>query len=813
MCASLFTIIAVATAAMGARINTSRIAARQSSDPFDISNSQFPGTCQFYLDTVASFAGESVYSGNSANDGYTPFSQYDCYDQTIDARCDDTQTSTLDWSGDATWVWNKAMDSTTDPYRYNVIWFMQLIGNSDDLFHECDDDPSAFDIAEFDTTPLNLQPDCITFGKWCRAWAGHVTTGTTIAIHGQEYSVEDAFLKLSSNRIKIDFMNEDISMSWLRQKLTLAHQMDIADQFATLTGGGGNCITDQHYCLDAHAILYEGANGHWSPHFSNQNIKEIVECTFTYETETSDTCGSIAARNSMSLSVFQSMNPTVSCGNDLPLPANQLVCVPGDSSESSTPPCLFSYTLQNGDTCDRVAQLFGLSPTDRLLMNPTLDCADTSAYVGQSLCLENASMGGPGKNVVRQIVPSSACSATALVSVNQTCVEVSSAYKVSVSQLGAMNTGMNCWNLGVGNQICVAIFTTTSTLLSAPATSTSTSTFTTATVALSTTADITTPSAVSTQDSTSQVATTTATAAQTVAPQTTQDVQAPPATATAQALPITQAIQAPPATQAAPASPKPPPASPPSNAGPPNPNDPFAFSNSQFPGQCSFYLDTVKSFAGKSVYSQNTANNGYTPFSQYNCYDNSINPRCDDTQTSMLDWSGDATWVWNKGIDSSTDPYRYNVIWFMQLIGDSDDLFHECDDNPSAFSLGNFGSTPLNLRPNCISFGKWCRAWAGFVSSGSSINIQGTSYSVEQAFLKLSSNRIKIDFKDETVDQSYLRSSVSLSEQQNIANQFATATGGGGNCITDQHYCMECNGDSNHCSVAQGCLFYSGYCP
>ncbi|KAJ3074301.1 hypothetical protein HDU98_011565 [Podochytrium sp. JEL0797] len=361
------------------------------------------------------------------------------------------------------------------------------------------------------------------------------------------------------------------------------------------------------------AILYEGARGHWNNRFSNGNIQQVLGCTFTYVTKGGDTCGSIAAEYNMAVEVFQSMNPTVSCGTNLQLPANQLMCAPDGSFSAGSSPNIPSST----------------SPT--------------------------------------------------------------------------------------------------------------------------------TPR---------------------------------PTSATASGPLATSVIK-----------------------GPPNPKDRFAFSNSQFPGQCSFYLDTVKSFAGKSVYSQNTANNGYTPFSQYNCYDNSINPRCDDTQTSMLDWSGDATWVWNKVIDSTTDPYRYNVIWFMQLIGDSDDLFHECDDNPSAFSLGNFGSTPLNLRPNCISFGKWCRAWAGFVSSGKSIKIQGTSYSVEQAFLKLSSNRIKIDFKDETIDQSYLRSNVSLSEQQNIANQFATATGGGGNCITDQHYCMECNGDPNHCSVAQGCLFYSGYCP
>ncbi|KAJ3353857.1 hypothetical protein HDU83_006349 [Entophlyctis luteolus] len=60
---------------------------------------------------------------------------------------------------------------------------------------------------------------------------------------------------------------------------------------------------------------------------------------------------------------------------------------------------------------------------------------------------------------------------------------------------------------------------------------------------------------------------------------------------------------------------------------------------------------------------------------------------------------------------------------------------------------------------------------------------------------------------NEEIYASYLRSGVSIPEQQDVAAQF-TARTGERNCITGQHFCDESNGDSNHCSVVQGCLTY-----
>jgi len=181
-------------------------------------------------------------------------------------------------------------------------------------------------------------------------------------------------------------------------------------------------------------------------------------------------------------------------------------------------------------------------------------------------------------------------------------------------------------------------------------------------------------------------------------------------------------------------------------------------------------------------------------------------------------WDGDWNWCWNAVNENATSPYHYAVIWFMQLIADSNDLFHECDDgHPANLTIPELATTPLYLKPDCITLGKWCRAWTGHVISNTPIQIQyrdiSYSFSVEQAFLFLSYNRVKIDFKDETTYMSLLRGTT-VDEQRSIVTQWLSNSN---NCITDQHFCYECNGDPNHCKVADGCVLYkvngTNWCP
>ncbi|KAJ3054700.1 hypothetical protein HDU99_007720, partial [Rhizoclosmatium hyalinum] len=73
------------------------------------------------------------------------------------------------------------------------------------------------------------------------------------------------------------------------------------------------------------------------------------------------------------------------------------------------------------------------------------------------------------------------------------------------------------------------------------------------------------------------------------------------------------------------------------------------------------FLYIVNAQAGKSIFSQNSYNGGFTSMNQYNCLDHSM-VRVDDTGLSGLTWDGDAGWIWHKGYSDLSDPYSYHLI-------------------------------------------------------------------------------------------------------------------------------------------------------
>ncbi|KAI8613453.1 hypothetical protein BC830DRAFT_1082668 [Chytriomyces sp. MP71] len=456
--------------------------------------------------------------------------------------------------------------------------------------------------------------------------------------------------------------------------------------------------------------------------------------------------------------------------------------------------CTETMMIAPGTTCNDIAGMTQpqMSLAALQAINPSVPCGDgkaplpsniTLACTKLNLCLDNAHLDTTGSCVCNSgfslvgfacepdnaLFTGSVATATATVTATATAQAVSTKANITTSS------------------------TSTVTFVSSLATTTTTPADSISSIATTTTEMVSTAARMTSDSSYSSVATTSteaveattsekvqSKAATTTEPQpspkniiTTSEQQPSPKVITTQAAPPKTTTQAPPPPQ--------------HNSG----------------GSCSWYLDQVDANINGHVYSGNE-NGGYTSLKQYVC-NADVGPRCGLDQ-SNADWAGDWTYDWNAG---GGGPNPYNVIWFMQLIGDSDDLFHECDGG-ATFDL----SQPLNLQANCITLGKWCRAWQGTARAGGSITIDGQAYSVEGAYSLLSSGRNKIDWVNENPGMSYLRSGVSVSEQQNIANQFFN---NGGNCITDQHYCAECNGDYNHCSASQGCMRYrvdGGYfCP
>ncbi|ORY45718.1 hypothetical protein BCR33DRAFT_716351 [Rhizoclosmatium globosum] len=209
--------------------------------------------------------------------------------------------------------------------------------------------------------------------------------------------------------------------------------------------------------------------GHWDPSLSGKNILQVLNCKFTYKALANDTCGSVAAQYAMTIEDFEKLNPDVTCGENLKLGAGLLVCAPyqlqttltTNGTDTSSPrvlnslTCDFSYTLQQGDSCDGVAQLFNVTKKDQFSMNPRLDCVDSDVFVGKPLCLQGrftnstggtiASFGGP--------IQSNVTLTPGLWTL--TCVDVAKSNSTSVSLLGLWNTGLDCWHLSEGSSVCV----------------------------------------------------------------------------------------------------------------------------------------------------------------------------------------------------------------------------------------------------------------------------------------------------------------------------------------------------------------------
>ncbi|KAJ3012188.1 UNVERIFIED_CONTAM: hypothetical protein HDU68_001336 [Siphonaria sp. JEL0065] len=249
---------------------------------------------------------------------------------------------------------------------------------------------------------------------------------------------------------------------------------------------------------------YSGWSGHYNHKYKLANIEQIQDCEYTYPTLATDTCGTIAAQNVMTLPSFQALNPHIKCGDGVYVEANQLVCVPnavnGTAVNKSVPnlpssnitaisfACSFDVVLQKGDSCDSVAALFNVSATDRFYLNQFLNCEDTVAFAGKPLCLSGTfntttgsiSLGGPKNVTLNAPIPSASCNSTVIAGNNQTCADVSKANNITITQLGAWNKGVDCWNVGEGNAVCVAdsvaipttTTSTTTTITLTPATQT-----------------------------------------------------------------------------------------------------------------------------------------------------------------------------------------------------------------------------------------------------------------------------------------------------------------------------------------------------
>ncbi|KAJ3378410.1 hypothetical protein HDU84_007574, partial [Entophlyctis sp. JEL0112] len=241
--------------------------------------------------------------------------------------------------------------------------------------------------------------------------------------------------------------------------------------------------------LPAAAVFIDGAKGHYNARLSSSAILATIDCVYTYQTAAGDTCGSIAANYAMARSfispaAFATLNPDITCGNDVNLPVDNLVCVSsaadagsassttGSSTDgtNTTLSCTVGYVLRNGDVCDSVAAAFGLSSSLRFELNPHLDCSDTNVFVGQELCLEAVGNSTTGTIIVGG--PQTASKYSGAVDMVEGCTDsvvlnstadpsclafVASYSNITITELAAWNSGIDCWNTTANAGVTVCI--------------------------------------------------------------------------------------------------------------------------------------------------------------------------------------------------------------------------------------------------------------------------------------------------------------------------------------------------------------------
>ncbi|KAL4916430.1 hypothetical protein BDW62DRAFT_106230 [Aspergillus aurantiobrunneus] len=131
------------------------------------------------------------------------------------------------------------------------------------------------------------------------------------------------------------------------------------------------------------------------------------KCGEYYQVKSGDYCDSIADRYGIDLELFQEINPAINaeCTNLVPglyycvsptedwnqttttTVTSTYTAAPAPTTSGSTSHCYEWYVARAGDTCDRIASIYGISVQDFRLLNPSLkeDCSNLRS--GLAYCI------------------------------------------------------------------------------------------------------------------------------------------------------------------------------------------------------------------------------------------------------------------------------------------------------------------------------------------------------------------------------------------------------------------------------------------
>ncbi|KAG8777672.1 Carbohydrate esterase 4 protein [Serendipita sp. 405] len=237
-------------------------------------------------------------------------------------------------------------------------------------------------------------------------------------------------------------------------------------------------------CLDTNAYEAVGSYGvrdsSWTCDGSWTSPATSTTCSQTYAAAADDkTCEKIGARFGVSGLAIYLANPYLNCGD---IWAYTPVCIPTVAATLPTV-CVQKYTAAKGDTCSKIAGLFGVTSEELFAANTFVNCNDI--WQGTSFCIPKASN------------PTS-CVSTYTASDGDTCKKIADKYGLNTAAIRNANSFVNCDDIWAHTPICIPGKTATNTATATATTTTATTTTTTTTTSTSTTSASAAPTCAST---------------------------------------------------------------------------------------------------------------------------------------------------------------------------------------------------------------------------------------------------------------------------------------------------------------------------
>lgn len=168
-----------------------------------------------------------------------------------------------------------------------------------------------------------------------------------------------------------------------------------------------------------------------------------MACAVFYTITDDDTLSEIAARYETTVENILRLNPSLEAENLIP--GTRICVISGTNQPVECPIGFLPYNINEGDTLRKIAVRFNTTVDALILSNP--DINPTNLTVGQRICISQG---------VRKLPPCDSQNYYVIRS-GDTLRSIASVFGVSVSEITAINQGLNPRNLTVGQVICLPL--------------------------------------------------------------------------------------------------------------------------------------------------------------------------------------------------------------------------------------------------------------------------------------------------------------------------------------------------------------------